>query len=138
MWALNPKKEKEEMEMHKVGDYLTTKYVSFSRDMPVVEAARKLLKNELIGGPVIDENKKLIGWVSEQECLSVVTQLSYYADRVATVDDVMQTEVITVSPEDSLLTVAEQMKQAKPKIYPVVDENEKIVGVISRDRKSVV
>ena len=59
MWALNPKKEKKEMEMHKVGDYLTTKYVSFSRDMPVVEAARKLLKNELIGGPVIDENKKL-------------------------------------------------------------------------------
>lgn len=120
------------METHKVGDCLTKKYVSFTSGMPVVEAASKLLKNELIGGPVIDANKKLIGWISEQECLAVVTQLSYYADRVATVADVMQTEVVTVSLEDSLLTVAEQMKQAKPKIYPVVDENEKIVGVISR------
>ena len=44
----------------------------------------------------------------------------------------MQSEVLTVSLTDDVLNLAQQMLNAKPKIYPVVDAANKVVGVISR------
>ncbi|MBK8971720.1 MAG: CBS domain-containing protein [Hahellaceae bacterium] len=115
-----------------VADYMSRKFTSFTPDMAVVEAAIKLIKNELLGGPVLDADGKLIGWISEQECLGAVSEVSYYADRVATVADVMRTSVLTASPDDTLLDMASRMREQKPKIYPVLDNSGKVIGVISR------
>lgn len=115
-----------------VADYMSRQFITFTPSMAVVEAAIKLVKNELIGGPVLEEDGKLVGWISEQDCLSAVSEVSYYADRVATVADVMRTPVLTATPEDTLLDMASRMREQKPKIYPVVNGAGKVVGVISR------
>jgi len=111
---------------------MSHQFVSFSSDMSVVEAATELVKNELLGGPVTDSLGRLCGWVSEQDCLAVVTQDIYYSERVATVADIMRADVLTVKAQDSVVDLATQMQQLKPKIYPVVDGVNKVVGVISR------
>ena len=51
------------MDSIKVKDYMSRQFVSFSPDLPVLEAAQKLLKNELLGGPVVDDKGHLIGWI---------------------------------------------------------------------------
>ncbi len=113
---------------------MSSSFVSFTPLTPVVEAAAALVKNELLGGPVINENGQLVGWVSEQDCLKTVIQVLYFSERVANVSDIMQTSVLTVSLGDSLIDVANQMLGQKPKIYPVINENKKVLGVISRRR----
>ncbi len=120
------------MDSIKVSDCMTHQFVSFSPNMPIVEAAVALVKNELLGGPVVDDQGYLKGWVSEQDCISVVSQVMYYEDRVATVEDVMTIDVTAVTPALNAMDVAENMKNHKRKVYPVIDDSNKVIGVISR------
>ncbi|NVK39773.1 MAG: CBS domain-containing protein [Oceanospirillaceae bacterium] len=122
------------MEADAIEDYMTTEFAAITPDMAVDAAAAKLIQKEMLGGPVVDEAGKLVGWVSEQECLHITIQVVYYNQRVATVRDIMRTDVLTVSPHDHPLDLAQQMlsKTPKPKNYPVVDSHGKVIGVISR------
>jgi CBS domain-containing protein len=120
------------MESLKVADYMTSDYVKFDPEMLVVEASRELVKHEVIGGPVVNNQGQLVGWISEQDCLGAAIQVIYYNQRVAQVADVMKTEVLTVNEDDDLLSVAQQMLAHKPKVYPVLTENNRLVGLISR------
>lgn len=120
------------MEDLKLAECMSKQFVTFTPETPVVEAAMKLVRNELIGGPVVDQEGTLIGWISEQDCINAVSQVLYYEERVATVADVMRTEVLTARESDSLVDLSQQMQQNKPKIYPVVTEDRKVLGVISR------
>lgn len=113
-------------------DLMCTRFAAIHPDMPVVEASSRLIKLEMLGSPVIDSAGILVGWISERECLQAALQVVYHNQRVATVRDLMQSEVLTVSLEDDVLSLAQQMLNAKPKIYPVVDTNNRVLGVISR------
>lgn len=116
----------------KVADYMSTDFVNFHPDELVVEAVRELIKHEAIGGPVVAGDKQLVGWISEQDCLSSALQVVYYNQRIAQVADVMKTDVLTVREDDDLLSLAQQMLQQKPKVYPVLNEDNQVIGVISR------
>ena len=113
-------------------DLMCTRFACIHPEMPVVEASSKLIQLEMLGSPVMDESGALVGWISERECLQAALQVVYHNQRVATVRDLMQTEVLTVSQDDDVLGLAQQMLAAKPKIYPVVDAANKVLGVISR------
>ena len=101
-------------------------------DMPVVEACARLIKKAMLGGPVVDGQGQLLGWISEQECLHVSLQVAYHNQRVATVRDIMRSDVLCVQLDEDPLALAQQMLADKPKSYPVIDTNRKVVGVISR------
>ncbi|GGO81351.1 CBS domain-containing protein [Marinobacterium nitratireducens] len=122
------------MEPGAIADYMSTEFAVITPDMPVDVASAKLIQKEMLGGPVVDDAGRLVGWISEQECLHITIQVVYYNQRVATVRDVMRTDVLTVSPNDHPLELAQQMlsKTPKPKNYPVVDRHNKVIGVISR------
>ena len=94
----------------------------------------ELIKKEVLGGPVVDNNNQLLGWISEQECLQVITKVVYHNERGATVNDIMQVDVLTVAEDQSVLSLAEKMNSAQPKNYPVVDHSNKVIGVITRRR----
>ena len=115
-----------------IADCMNKDFAQIRPDLPVVEAASKLIKKETLGGPVTDEKGVLLGWISEQECLQVAIQVLYYNQRVATVQDIMRTDVLTVSLKDDLMLLVQQILQQKPKNYPVIDENRKVLGVVSR------
>ena len=117
-----------------VKDIMSTDFAKVSTDMPVVEASMELIKKEVLGGPVVDNNNQLLGWISEKECLQVITKVVYHNERVATVNDIMQVDVLTVAEDQSVLSLAEKMNSAQPKNYPVVDHSNKVIGVITRRR----
>lgn len=120
------------MDSIKVSECMSHQFVSFSPLTPVVEAAIALVKNELLGGPVVDESGHLIGWISEQDCIGAVSQVAYYAQRVSVVEDVMSREVTSVDGERNAMDLAEDMKKQRRKVYPVVDGSNRVLGVISR------
>jgi predicted transcriptional regulator len=120
------------MESLSVGDYMNKNPVTFTVDMPVVEAVEKLLSVKQTGGPVLDARKKVIGFLSEQDCLAQMVACSYYNQTVSLVKDIMRTEVLSIKPYMSVLELAQQMLIEKPKFYPVVDDDGKLVGSINR------
>ena len=120
------------MDLPKISDCMSTDFAKIKADMPVAEASKNLIKKVLLGGPVVDDHGCLIGWISEQDCLKVTVQVVYLNQRVATVQEVMSSDVLVVKESDDLLSVAQQMLEAKPKAYPVVNEQNKVLGVITR------
>lgn len=106
--------------------------VTFTSNMPVAVAVERLLKTKQTGGPVIDDNKKVIGFLSEQDCLVQMIESSYYREQVAHVKDIMKTGVLAVKPYMSVIELAQKMMVEKPKMYPVVDDDGYLLGTINR------
>ena len=115
-----------------IAECMSSDFAKIHADMPVADASAKLIKKALLGGPVTNYEGKLIGWISEQECLQITLQVVYHNTRVAIVQDVMRTDVISVNLDSDPLEVAQQMLQAKPKSYPVIDSSGKVLGVLTR------
>lgn len=120
------------MESLKVGDYMSQRPVTFTTEMPVAEAVEKLLHSHQTGGPVVNEKRELVGFLSEQDCLRQMIESSYYREQVARVKDIMVTDVLAVKPYSSVLEVAQKMITERPKVYPVVDDDGVLLGSISR------
>jgi CBS domain-containing protein len=95
------------------------------------ELIKILADNHISGAPVVNSNNEIIGFVSEQDCIKPLLLGSYHCDQPATVDDVMRRDVVSVTPDDSIIELAEKMGDHKPKNYPVT-ENGKLVGVLTR------
>lgn len=115
-----------------VKNFMNTNFAQIDAEMPIITASIELIKKEVLGGPVVDQNKKLIGWISEQECLHTTTQYAYHNQRIGLVKDIMREDVLSAKVDQTIFSLAEQMLGSKPKAYPVVDENNKVVGVINR------
>ncbi len=119
------------MDALKVKDFMDLRAVCFTADMSLTVALNKVMASKHLGGPVMDKDGKVIGFLSEQDLLDKLVKASYYCQDSHTVGDCMSREVLTVSPNLGIIELAELMQVGKPKIYPVV-ENNKLVGVISR------
>jgi predicted transcriptional regulator len=120
------------MDLLKISDHMNRHPVTFNEEMSVEEAVNKLILADQLGGPVIDRDKKVIGFVSEQDCLSRMLSGTYYLQQSASVKDVMRVDVLTVKSYHGIVDLAQTMLQAKPKVYPVVDDDGYLLGVISR------
>lgn len=115
-----------------VSHYMTGRNISFKKSMTVEEAVKKLLNSEYIGGPVVDDVGHVIGWLSEQDCLDKMLAASYYCELVALVDDIMSQPVSTLKKDFMIVDLAQLMLKTTPKIYPVVDDDNIFVGLITR------
>ncbi len=100
----------------------------------VRNVVQALLKAKVHGAPVIDENRKLVGFVSEQDCIKDLLNAIFYCEEPATVASVMRHDVITVTAETSIVQLAENMSDKRPKNYPVVDEQGMLIGLINRSQ----
>ncbi|ABI71298.1 CBS domain-containing protein [Shewanella frigidimarina] len=119
------------MDSIKIKDHMDRRPILLTADMSLAIAVEKLLESNKSGAPVVDSVGKLVGFLSQQDCLSVMLKSSYHCDMTSTVADCMKSPVLTVAPDDSILELAEQMLGAKPKIYPVLSAG-KVIGTINR------
>jgi CBS domain-containing protein len=114
-----------------VSDYMKPVTVHFSISTSVEEVVKTLVKNKLVGAPVLDKNKKLIGFITEKDCLKQMVNDSYYSQDHHVAQDIMRKNPLSVSPNSSIIELAEEMLGPRPKLYPVVDNSE-VVGIITR------
>ena len=105
------------MESLKVKDYMNTRPVTFTESMSLSAALDKLLTAKQIGGPVINEHKQVVGFISEQDMIHKLLKVSYHCQDSHSVSDCMRTDVLTVSGNDTIIVLAETMTGQKPKIY---------------------
>ncbi|MGB0955867.1 MAG: CBS domain-containing protein [Panacagrimonas sp.] len=114
-----------------VRNYMTSRLVTLRPDMDVMAAVNQLVKNKITGAPVIDADGKLVGMLSEVDCLQVGLIAAEDSCVAGPVSQFMCTGVTAVSPDDSLTQVANLFISKSYRRYPVLD-GDQLVGQISR------
>ena len=114
-----------------VGEYMTSKPVSFRPNTDVFEAIRKLLENKITGAPVLDEAGKIVGAFSELDCLRITLNSTYYEGMGGKVSEFMTKDVTVVDADTSILELAELFSKSTLRHFPVTEAG-KLVGVVSR------
>lgn len=114
-----------------VKDYMQANVQAITADASVREVVDHLLKYNLSGAPVVDDNQNLVGFVSEQDCMKDMLNSTFYREETASVNSIMRKDVLSVTPTTSILEIAETMLGNKPKNYPVI-EHGKLIGLITR------
>lgn len=85
------------MESIKVKDYMNKRPVTFKVSMPLSIAMGKMLNAQQTGGPVIDDNNRVVGFLSEQDLIHKLLRVGYYCQDSDNVADCMRGDVKTVS-----------------------------------------
>ena len=114
-----------------VKDHMSKNVVTLAPEVEILQAAHELIEKDISGAPVLDKHGRLVGVLSERDCMQVVMQGDYHGTPAGLVKDFMSDNPQWVSPEQSILTLADLFISGRFHRYPVVD-NGRLVGVISR------
>lgn len=124
----------------RVKDIMTRPVYSVRANEPIEDVAVLLAEKKITAVPVLDEEDKLIGMVSEGDLLwhRVPADPAAHAVRVdelrgrpKTVAEVMSKYPVITSPEADVADVANSMLYHGVRSEPVVDDGE-VVGIVSR------
>jgi CBS-domain-containing membrane protein len=133
----------------KVRDVMTGEVVAVRKDASFKEMAARLRQYRVSAFPVIDENRRVIGVVSEADLLAkealggghasipaaftgILHHKEYQMADGLTAGDLMTHPAVTVRPEDSIEHAARLMYTLQVKRLPVVDAGGYLVGIVSR------
>lgn len=115
----------------RVKDYMVGDHLAFKPTMNVLDAIHLLLEHELSGAPVVDDRKRLVGFLSEKDCLKIALEASYFDSRGGLVSDFMVRDVVSL-PGNANLVDAIQLFTTRPfRCLPVVEED-RLIGQLSR------
>lgn len=115
--------------MFQAKDIMTTNLITIKSEAKVKEAVKLIVKNNISGLPVVDENGEVIGVVSEKDLLDLLFNPD---DLDAPISKIMMTRVTTIPGEATLFDVGEVFLSNSFRRLPVVDSENKIIGLISR------
>jgi CBS domain-containing protein len=125
-----------------VGDVMTRDVRVVRRSTPLKEIARQLDEYGISAMPVLDDDDRLLGVVSETDI--VARELHPAGDgrhrwwrrapaaRGGAAKDLMTTPVITVTPHTDIPRAARMMESRGVRRLVVVDPEDRLVGVVSR------
>ena len=131
----------------KVGDLMTDEVVSVLSVTSFKEVAKLLSQHNISGLPVLDEEDRVVGVVSESDLLSRQaeerpmsggapdagpwTTVSSFGAEV-TAAEVMSTPAVTVHAEETAPDAARLMARRGVERLPVVDDEDRLVGIVTR------
>jgi CBS domain-containing protein len=134
----------------KVGDFMSTPAVTVHPDSPIMNAAQLMLKHHFSGLPVVDDNGRVVGIVTEHDLLRRTdrpgSQQPYWLQLMieraavakesvrfedAKVKEVMTSDPLVVMEDTPIEDVCHMMHQRGIKRLPVVRDG-RLVGIVSR------
>ncbi|KQX67349.1 MULTISPECIES: CBS domain-containing protein [unclassified Streptomyces] len=130
-----------------VSDLMTTSVARVNRDTGFKEIAKLLAERDITAVPVVDDDERPVGVVSEADLLrKEAAQLdpagllpvlhagpaAHAKAAATTAEGLMNSPAITARPQWTAVEAAQTMERHHVKRLPVVDEADRLVGVISR------
>lgn len=141
------------MRHNKVGSVMTTDVIRATYGTPFKEVAQLLADHRISGLPVVDEDEKVVGVISETDLLArqaatpdpyepkhhfQLPPLSRNSKEQAakakarTAGQLMSEPPVTVHADDTIVKAARTMAQRRVERLPVLDEEERLVGIVTR------
>jgi CBS domain-containing protein len=115
--------------MLKAKDIMTKQVICIRKDTPIFEAIKLMVKNNITGVPVVEDDMSLVGILSEQDVLRLFHTYDDEKDR--TVNDFMTQPAINFEQDEFLLDICYCLRDNSIRRVPVTSDG-KVVGVISR------
>jgi len=115
--------------MLKVGEIMSKHVVTVQSDASIVDAIELLVKKNVTGLPVVNEQKVLVGIISEIDVIQLL--LRDTVTKGHRVQDYMTQKVISFSPVDDILKICEFFAGNSIRRVPIIDAG-RLVGVVSR------
>jgi CBS domain-containing protein len=146
----------------KIEDAMEVNVVKFKSTDKIVDVAQVLRNNKISGAPVVNEENHVIGILSEGDIMRMLefhspkinlilpapldlielpVKMKHEMDELAEdmerassvlIGDIMTKKVVTISKDAQIADAAELMDSHHIKRLPVVDENHKLIGIVTR------
>ena len=112
------------------GSIMTTEYVSLRPDMTAEDAIKRIRrtgvdKETIYTCYITDNNRQLIGYLTLRSLL--------LADEDASISQIMGTDIISVTTTDDQEEVANTFRKYDLSALPVVDKENRLVGIVTVD-----
>ena len=89
-------------------DCMTKRVVTFREEQHITDVIDVLLKQNISGGPVCDDKRRMLGMLSEMDCLRAVASGAYDGEHhqpARTVGEIMSRRSITVKLNDNIFAM---------------------------------
>lgn len=113
-------------------DFMITRLVTLPPEMDVLEAVRMLLSYQVSGAPVVDADGRFLGVFSEKCAMQVILDAAYDSLPTNEVRAFMDADAKTITPDADLLSIAQVFLLTHYRRLPVVDDQGRLLGQISR------
>ncbi len=113
-------------------DLMTSRALTFSPEDDIFEAMAQLLERHFAAAPVVDGDNRVLGMLTEKDCLRILSNLAYDDDfEGGSVSDFLSPKCLACRPDMDVFAVSNAFLECNFPLLPVV-ENDRLVGVISR------
>ena len=116
------------MKTTKAADIMTANVIKVKKDVILTEAIALLLRWHISALPVVDDENKMVGIISEIDLVNLAFD-GNAADTI--VEEVMVTDIVSFSPNTELADLVRTFSKRHLRRVPIIDKG-KVVGIVSR------
>ncbi|MFJ9535974.1 CBS domain-containing protein [Streptomyces sp. NPDC101225] len=140
------------MRYRRVKDVMTQEVVRTGRETSFKQVARLLSEHRVSGLPVVDDARNVVGVISETDLLEHQAQREEWHGRghvrlprltraartaaakarAGTAEQLMTRPAVTATPEQYVTEAARAMREHRVERLPVVDDEDHLVGIVTR------
>ena len=112
-----------------VSDVMTRDLITIKPDKNLLECAKKMVRKR-VGGLLIVDKKRFVGFISEKDILWVLIKKSKANLSQVKAIDISPRKIVTIKPSATIKEAITKMRKKKLDKLPVVHQNE-LVGIIN-------
>ncbi len=119
------------MTLERIASLMRTEFPLLTPQTPIRRAAAQLVEARAAAAPVVGDDDRLVGFLTQKDCFRSALHASYYREWKGNVADHMSLEVIVLDPADDLISAAEMFLSHPHRVFPVCDAGQ-VVGLVHR------
>lgn len=114
----------------KVKDCMCYEVAYLTPDSTVEDCAKLMCSKHVGCIPVCDNNKTIVGLVTDRDV--ILRSIACNKDiKTTPISDIMTCQICSCGPEEDINEAEKKMSEEQIRRLPVVDENNKIIGIIT-------
>ena len=112
-------------------DIMKKDVITMTPKINVLDAIKILVDNRISGAPVLDNEGRLFGMITEKDLLVSMDFLGIRNAKEVSIEEFMTRDVVSFAQDAYLEDIARELVRNNIKRVPIVAEN-KVIGIVSR------
>jgi CBS domain-containing protein len=113
-------------------DLMERQLPTLTPETPIQDAVDVLLRKRISGAPVVAPDQRLVGFLSEKDCLKILTAEAFDGVPEGDVAAYMTRNVQSIDAETGLFDIVSRFLATPFRRLPVVDPDGRLLGQVTR------